>query len=140
MQNISTQCFFLAPGWSYSFGVWLSSLVLASMILMSLCQFYALKKNNLLSFTNVCRTYILNTKRIWTICISGKVWDDWIWKIVIDCRNTTNKIRLNIWKILKSKKRMEKVYYSNDDRNLPSLIHISDWVLVPRYVLTCTEL
>ena len=39
----------------------------------------------------------------------------------------------NFWKV-------NKCSHSNDDRNLPSLIHISDWDLVPSYVLTCTEL
>jgi len=34
------------------------------------------EKDNLLSLTNVCKTYILNTKQIRTNCISRNVKDD----------------------------------------------------------------
>ena len=52
------------------------------------------QKDNLLSLTNVCKMYILNTKQIRTNCISWKVWDDRFWKIIIDC--CWNK---NYWQI-----------------------------------------
>ena len=38
------------------------------------------ERDNLLSLTNVCKTYILNKKQIRTNCISGKVRDNRFWK------------------------------------------------------------
>ena len=34
------------------------------------------EKDKLMSLTNICKAYILNTKQIQTNCISGKVADD----------------------------------------------------------------
>ena len=48
------------------------------------------EKDNLLSLTNVCKTYILNTKQIRTNCISRNVKDDRFWKIIIDCHWNSN--------------------------------------------------
>jgi hypothetical protein len=44
----------------------------------------SVERDNLLSLTNVCKTYIQNTKQIRTNCISRKVWDDRFWNIIID--------------------------------------------------------
>ena len=38
----------------------------------------------------VCKIYILNTKPIWTNCISWKVWDYRFWKFLTDCRWYSN--------------------------------------------------
>ena len=48
-------------------------------------SFLRFDKDNLLSLINVCKTYILNTKQIWTSNISGKFQDDRFRKIIIDC-------------------------------------------------------
>ena len=60
-------------------------LVVASMTLMNL-SVLRFEKDNLLSLTNVWKTYILNTKQIRTNCISAKVRNDQFKKIIINCR------------------------------------------------------
>lgn len=55
---------------------------------MSVLRF---EKNNLLSLTSVSKTYIPDAKQIKVSCISGKVQDDWFWKVIINCRWNSNK-------------------------------------------------
>ena len=50
-----------------------TSLVLAFHDLDEFMSVLCFEKDNLLSLTNVCKTYILNTKQNRTNCISGKV-------------------------------------------------------------------
>jgi hypothetical protein len=50
------------------------------------------QKDNLLSLTNVCKMYILNTKQIQKNCLLWTVWDDRFWKIIINYRWNSNII------------------------------------------------